>query len=518
MIDTYDIPKSNLSQEDISELREKAKSDLYFFAKGILGFDWLVPQIHMPLCQILEDYANWEEFKNRVKVTLPRGWLKTTVCSCSYPIWRAINNPNVRILLTQNTYSNATAKLRRIKSMFEGNQLFKALFPEILPDSSCTWKSDSLCVKRDRGYDESTFEAAGVGTQVTSRHYDLIIEDDTVAPEDDDVDSQVACPSRGDIEKAIGWHKLAIPLLNNPAKDQILVVGTRWAEDDLLEYIEKEEGDITTSYSREARENNVCVYPERFDERTLNVIERGLGPYMFAALYMNQPLRAANMIFDRRSIMFYETEPRDLAVYTTMDLACDPENVKKPEPDFSVVMTCGKSLITGRVYVLDYWRKRANPGEVIDALFSHYNKWHPLKVGVEAVAYQSTLQYWIKERQALENLFFEVIGITHGKRSKNERILGLQPPIFAGTLHIRSWMTELVNELLAFPLGAYDDIIDALSMQIEFWNAIQVSSDTYDAPFDEDPFSLQGAINSIQKRKERPKGFPWDVLSTERVA
>ena len=58
------------------KLRRKAESDFYFFARGILGFDWLVPHIHKDLCRLLQDQEN-----TRALIMLPRGWLKTTISS-----------------------------------------------------------------------------------------------------------------------------------------------------------------------------------------------------------------------------------------------------------------------------------------------------------------------------------------------------------------------------------------------------------------------------------------------------
>ena len=125
---------SKLELSDLDGLREVCKGDLYVFAKGILQHDWLVPHVHRPLCRLLELYngydeslappmieywrvlsnpvlelsleRRWDIFLNGLKralIVLPRGWLKTTVCSVSYPMWRAVRDPNIRVLLTQNT-------------------------------------------------------------------------------------------------------------------------------------------------------------------------------------------------------------------------------------------------------------------------------------------------------------------------------------------------------------------------------------------------------------------------------
>ena len=461
-----------LTAAELNTFRHRAMNDLYFFAKGVLRFDWLDAEIHLPLCRLLEDYNN----NNRMRITLPRGWLKTTLCSQAYPIWRAIRDPNIRILLTQNTFTNAVAKLRVIKLAFEDNVLFQMLFPELMPTARCTWKGESLCINRPRAFNESTFEAAGVRTQLTSRHYDIIIEDDTVAPDYNELGEQNICPTKEDIDLAIGWHRLAVPLLNAPMDSQILVVGTRWFEKDLLSWIEENQKNYK-GYTRASLEtdgrpdpNGTPVYPKRFGKAVLDDIKSSVGPYLFSCLYMNMPVRTGDMVFNLDSIRYYEEEPiiTRLINYTTIDPAGDPE-LTKGKPDYNVVLTCGKDLISGRVYVLDYSRKKCNPGEVITDLFRQVRKWNPVKVAVESVAYQGTLQYWIKEKMREEDMYFHIEGYTHGKRQKNARIMGLQPMLVAGKLLFRRNMVDLVNELTSFPNGANDDILDALASQLPYW-------------------------------------------------
>lgn len=505
----------SLSKEEINFLRKKCFEDLYFFAKAVLGFDWLDVDVHLPLCRILESYH-----KNpRVKIVLPRGWLKTTLCSQAYPVWRAIRNPNIRVLLTQNTFTNSVQKFRVIRDVYERNILFRLLFPELLPTDSCVWKSESLCQNRPKAFDESTFEAAGVRTQVTSRHYDLIIEDDTVAPDYNELGEQNVCPTKEDIEMAIGWHRLALPLLNSPLESQILVVGTRWFEKDLLSWIDENEKYV--SYSRAMLETNgvadmqgAPVYPKRFNSAVIEQLKAGYGPYLFSCLCMNQPVRSTEMIFNPDWFTYYEEEPQlsDLVCYTTVDVAGDPEETKG-NPDYNTVVTTGKSLVTGRIYVLGYFRKRCNPGEVIDAIFKHVRQWHPLKVGIESVAYQGTIQYWIRERMRKENYFFFVEGFTHGKREKNARIMGLQPVISSGNLLIRKQMVDLVNELIAFPNGAYDDIIDGLSSQIKMW-AMTRSKQEIKAERASDPFDFNSVLAEIQNKHRENLSPPFDMLAT----
>ena len=556
-----DVKTVQFPPDKLKRLRKKAMGNMYFFAKGVLGYDFMDEVIHRPLCRILELYDGYdetleppiEEYREalldlidrhcatkqlvwapevieeriqdaltngvkKAKFTLPRGWLKTTTCSISYPMWRSIRDSNVRVLLAQNTFTNAVSKLASIKGQWETNEILRAMFPELLPGPQSTWKSESLCLMRKGAFAESTYEACGIQTQVTSRHYDLIIEDDTVAPGSEDLTEDVAVPPPEDIAKAIGWHKLTIPLLVNPGMGQNLVVGTRWAERDILSYIDEKEPHYW-SVERACREDSrgrestsgVVQYQSRFSEKVLVGIESTMGPYMFAALYRNKPMSSADMTFKPEWIRYYDNEPRDLTVYTTIDLATDPATAKGAKIDFNVVLTTGKCLQTGTIYVLDVWRERANPREVIDEIMRQHTCWNAIRTGCESVAYQASLLYWLRERQSEDNDWFAVEGITHGKRSKGSRIQGLQPLFSAGKILLRHHQQSVVKELLAFPMGEFDDVIDCLSMQSKFWQMTRSKDEIIEKAKLTDPLCVDNVLAELRARGLPKKGFPFDV-------
>ncbi len=497
------------SKQFIKELRELADESFYFFCKAVLGFDWLEARIHKDLCLMLQEPEN-----RRVRVLVPRGWLKSTICSIAYPMWRATKDPLFRCLLVQNTFTNACAKLQVIKGTFERNVLFRSMYPELLPDKTCTWKAEKLAVRRSKELDACTFEAAGCGTQVTSRHYNLIIEDDTVAPDISDMREISVCPTQEGVEKAIGWHRLAQPLLVNQKTDQILVVGTRWFEKDLLSWVYDNEPRYKNFEIDIEDENGDPRWPERFDREVLDTLKDGLGIYMYNCLYHNKPTRSEDMIFKEEWFRYYETDPTRLMVYTTVDPSGDPED-SKGVPDFNVVLTAGKDVVSGKIYVLDYSQERCNPGRLVNLIFEHVRKWNPVKVGIEAVAYQKSLNYWVREKMREKSKFFSIESITHNRRSKNARIMGLQPVFESGSLFIRSWMSALRNELLSFPYGSEDDIADALSMQLGLW--AMTSSVKAEKEKEPDDFTLESAIQELRGRHKAPSGV-GDVLFVDKFA
>lgn len=507
--------QKELSQDSIKQLAQKGRDSLFFLAKAILGFDRFDKEIHKPMCDMLQNYGE----NTRNVLILPRGWYKSTLATIAYPIWRAINRPEVRILLVQNTYTNACGKLAAIKQIFESNDLFKLLYPEILPDNECKWSSDAATVKRKGAYPEATWEAAGTGTQKTGQHYDLIIEDDTVSPSKDNLTGAMMQPTEAEIEKAIGWFKLASPLLIEPVDSQRVVVGTRWAENDLLGYIidnHPEYNVITRAVKEKDGKPDVegeIQWPERFSQPVLDSLQVDLGPYMYSALYMNYPCSATNQVFQRAWINYYQTLQRDLIYCTAVDLA-SAEKEQASDPDYNVVMTCALNPKNGHVYLVHYTRERMSPSSVINCIFDHYRSYKPVKVIIEGIGYQRTIKHWIEQKQRHNNQMFWIDLITGHKMSKVDRIRGLQPFFASNRIFIRPDHQDFERELLAFPKAAHDDLPDTMSMMLDFFNTTTALTEADKSDrLERNPRSVDLIINEIKNRKKVPHGYDMGILS-----
>lgn len=510
---------ASLSDDEISWIKSLSKQNFYFFAKFVLDYpfetSWLQPHIHKPICDALQDWKT----NTRICCVLPRSWLKSTVCSVYYPIWRGVCDPNVRVLIVQNTAPNAEKKLAAIRGQFETNALLRLLFPEVLPDASCVWATKAICLKRTLAHPESTVETAGTRSKTVSRHYDVIIEDDTVAPDFDELGENNLCPSKDDIDLAIGFHKLAYALLVDFSSSQQIIVGTRWFEKDLISWNASHEKSYLR-IERACRETNgqsdrdgEVTYPERFPSEVLEDLEEAFGTYLFSCLYLNNPLSSTDMVFQKEWIKHYDTVPRHLICYTLVDPAgggLQPTAKKKArsDPDFNVVMTVGKDTKQGGLYVLEYDRFRGSPSQLISSIFRQQKRWSSLQVGIEGVQYQATLDHWVKEHMRRTNQFFHVV-MLKAVRAKEIRIRALQPLFQAGAVFTRTHHTELHMELEAFPLGAHDDTIDALSMVLQLASLSDLRMKEEDST-ELAPNSLEEALHDLDISR---KADPNDVIS-----
>jgi len=218
--------------EKIRLMRINSLGSLYWFIKGALKRKRLTDNLHKPWCRSLER----EHIKDVYE--LPRDHFKSTICSEGFPMWRALpfstrdedgfrklgygdefirfmrrmHRQESRNLLVAENVTNAAKLGSRISWHYESNAIFRCLFPEIIPNSSCVWSAYSLHHRLAPGtgsHGEGTFDFLGVGGALQSRHYDgLCVQDDLVG--------RKAIESISIMEKTIEYHQLLPGAFENP--------------------------------------------------------------------------------------------------------------------------------------------------------------------------------------------------------------------------------------------------------------------------------------------------------------
>jgi hypothetical protein len=283
-----------------------SQRSLYYLCKEVLGYKDMVPHVHGPMCDFF--MSDRSRFK---QATVPRSWFKTWVMTIGGAIWLTLpdeeglfksifpfKGPNVRILLASNVIDNAARMINTIKRHWESNDRLKAAFPELIPDFNKTrWSDHCAEIKRSIKATEGTYTAVGVGGSVISQHFDWIHEDDLIYAKKDDFTGQELMPSQEDIDNAIGWHKLTFSLLVDPKRSCMFNVGTRWAPHDLIDYIQSNEEhynclELTCTKGGlwPVSSDKECLWPERYDRKTLEHIRSSQGPKIFECFPQEAPI------------------------------------------------------------------------------------------------------------------------------------------------------------------------------------------------------------------------------------
>ncbi len=468
--------------------------------------DWLTKEVHLPLCNFLQS-----PYPLKKLVELPRGFLKTTIASEYYPIWCAINNPSIRILIVQNTFDNAAKRVYNIRSIFEKHELFRALYPELIPNfnsKSVRWSNECAEVNRPTTYPEGTFEAAGIQTKITARHYDKIIEDDLVTAETSDLSEDEIAPNMEDVAKAIGWHKMATNLSIDYKTFERIQIGTRWFQEDMINYVKTKEPGYARYIMTVVDDSGKPIYPQRFDESVLEAKKEEMGTYMYATQMMLDPTPLSRMIFKPQWIRYYNVAPE------TKNILCiDPaigETKRHCDSAFIVLGGAANDLM----YVLETISGQLSPTDQIKLAFALMRKYGIRKLVVENIAFQEMLAQAMElERDRVDNkgvrinedVHFSVVRETPGgKDSKDARIKSMVPFFEFGKILLTKDMKKLEKQLREYPYGKKRDLIDDLAYCIRnaSYSKIRKKVEVYD------PNSFEAIIKSLDEKANKGES-PW---------
>lgn len=456
-----------VAAEKLELIRTKILGKFAYFVEAMIDPEFYDDEFHCELCDFMQNAGH------KKLVVLPRTFLKTTIAAQLYALWRATKDTSIRVLITSNTTPNAQKTVHSIRGIVEGNKLYQLLFPEVIPNFGKTrWSDSCACLRRPVDFPEGTFEAAGVGSNIIRRHFNIIIEDDTVAPKKDELTGQEAMPTREDIEKAVGFHKLTIPLLINEF-DERIVIGTRWASYDLINYVKKNES--FAEFDKKCTKEDGKPRYKKFSLSRLKDIREGLSSAMFSSLYLNTPLAKEDMSFNPDWIVYYEEGevPEEGVCIVTIDPADPPTG--KAGQDYTAIVCC-KHTKKG-IYVKKYKRERVSDKKMIDLAFRMAVEEDAVKIRIETNRYPH-LEAAFKEAMAQKGLHY-IIETVKGKINKEVRIKNRLSPLFEnGVIKLRKNMGALEEEMFTFPKGEHDDIIDALSWQIDRYIPREYKSDS----------------------------------------
>lgn len=142
-------------------------------------------------------------------------------------------------------------------------------------------------------------------------------------------------------------------------------------------------------------------------------------------------------------------------------------------------------------------RKKMLPDEIIEEVFRLHKKWGGT-VGMEDVQYQKMLILETRKQMSLRNHFFTLIEIK-ARGEKESRIRAtLQPRYESQTVYHHKSMADLEYELISFPNGMNDDVIDSESMAVSLLSPhTKGEGQSYAFPKQENKSDLDELFNPV---------------------
>lgn len=501
--------------ETSQKMRARGKADLAYFVEVILGYGKHIPyrkHAHDHLCRIAQGTTGCPEIDSGpvIKLLLPRGWGKTSAITVGLTIHRLVLDPNCSTLICNERVETAQAYLSEIKSHFTNNELFRSLYPELIPepdDPNARWSETKINVRRSTGRKEPSVFVIGVGGTVTGMHPDYIVVDDMISRE------AAENARRGSwqiMEEVNRWTHTLEALLSSSELPghRITFIGTRWFFNDCYDHLDvyfggehpirewmialpveggkklslpvRRQGNLV-SFTRAAIEDGQASFPEKWDMDKMAQMQVG-DPVLFSANMLNNPASDATATFKPDWIKPYSwldqntlTYITPLGVKTALQLASldivflvDPGgfgSVKSTGDRMRAAIIALGHTPTGELIVLEAWSEKDTYVAAQKQVVSLAKRYRPRKIAIETGA-QQIVFYHDTRRLLLEAGIVTAMEElkTEGK-NKDDRILQLESFFQRGVIYIGvgAAFTELRTQLAHFPRTARRDLLDALA-------------------------------------------------------
>lgn len=477
--------------------RELAKRRLVFFALMFYP-DYKPTAVHHDICRRLERFVEAIERGEspRLMIAMPPRHGKSLLASDIFPSWVLGRHPEWAIIAASHTQSLPIEFSRNIRDRINDNE-YRALFPKT------ALRKDSQAVDAWKLTEGGGYIAAGVGVAINGKGMTIGIADDLIK---DALEAQ----SEKVRDNTYAWYQTVFRLRLAPAGG-ILLIGTRWHDNDVQgrelsaeEMLRKEgvpeaelEGWDVVSYpalatdneyltsdgkifvnstpppdepdARVLRKKDEALHPERYNRAALMKLKHRMSSQEWSALYQQNPTPDDGDFF-KRSDFRYRRLTRDywltMRRFITFDFAISTRTSAK---DYTVggVFALGPNR---DLYLLDVVRGRWKTQSIVQNIVQLVLKYQPeVFAGERGQIYEAV---WPLVREALNKedvylSFDETLVPLTDKEVRARPLQGLTQVhklIFSYDGEERPEIyTDVERELLRFPNGTNDDIVDMLA-------------------------------------------------------
>lgn len=395
----------------------------------------------------------------RLMIFMPPRHGKSMLASEFFPSWYLGRNPGRQIIHATYGQELADDFGRKVRNLLRSD-LYRAIFPGV------ELSEDSTAAARFHTTSKGVYHAVGVGGASTGRGAHLLLIDDPIKGRSE-AESDTVRRQLKDWYASVAYTRLM-------PGGAIVVIQTRWHEDDLAGWILREhqaEGWEVLSLPAINYETGEALWPEAYPVHRLQQIKEVLPPRDWEALYQQRPRAGTGGEFKRNWIQHYDDiNPRDLSVV----MVVDPAAGKQDRHDYTTAWVIGLGP-DDNYYVLDVVRDRLNLTERADMVFRLHRKWKPVEVRYERYGMMADVEYLRQEMNRRTYRF--ALREVGGQASKQDRIRRLVPlfetnrvwmphrmPYTGADGKTRDLIEEFIEEeFLAFPVAQHDDMLDALA-------------------------------------------------------
>ena len=268
----------------------------------------------------------------------------------------------------------------------------------------------------------------------------------------------------------------AVPSLD-PKKGKIIVIGTPQHQRCMVEVLKEMKGWVNMHFAPDL-DKNVALWEDwqpiaKLLQKKEELESIGRAS-VFYREYMCQIVGDEDQLFQEKYIQYHDyelkidkagkhyLENKDNEIPVNVFMGVDPASSVRKTADYSVIMPVAVDENNNR-YILQYYRQRATPMQLAESIIEYFKIFKPVKVRVESVGYQEMLREYLKQRCDEEKIFISGLEIKESPRtSKSSRLETMQPYFAQKKMYMLKTMDELRDELLLYPRGKHDDLLDGL--------------------------------------------------------
>jgi hypothetical protein len=402
-------------------------------------------------------------------IIVPRGFSKTTLLN-GINLYELCVDGTIFNCYISSTATHAETQLGNVKFELETNTKLHIAYGNLVPDKSDPerWTNDQLQLLNG-----GILIARGRGGQVRGLNYrarrpnritiddiedEKSIKSPLIRKETSDWFYASVMPAGNEMAGAVGDAEMQKPL-------QVNNLGTLLGPECLVMDLSNDLDFNTVRFGSVVDDETMLwdyKQPRHVYEQKRAAASRNGKLAQFVREY-DSLIRVSDESIFPAVFIYQPTTRADMAAVAQ---ALDPAISGRPGADHCALVTVGRRLSDGALWILDEWGGIGKtPREVIDQYFLNYAKWQPTHSGIEAQQYQAALVHLMREEMMRRNVVFNITPIVQGKDDrKDDRIIGVLSPRYMNGFirHLRP-LPGLEGNLNDWPNGK-KDYADAASM------------------------------------------------------
>lgn len=386
---------------------------------------------------------------DRLMIFMPPRHGKSELASRRFPAWFIGKNPEKQIITASYGADLATDFGRDVRNIVASGE-YSRLFPTRLSeDSRAAYRWNT-----DRG---GSYVAVGVGGGITGRGADIALIDDPFK-------DRAEADSETIRERVKAWYQSTLYTRLMPG-GAVILIQTRWHEDDLagwlLEQAERG-GDQWDVLELPAEQGGEALWPEWYPIEALHRIKAAIGPREYSALYQQKPQPDEGTYFKREWFKWYREVPAHTARFMAGDFA-----VTEDGGDFTEI---GVVAIDPNddMYVapeLGWWSGQTSADKWIDALLDLARAHRPDIFVSEKGVIKNAVEPFLQKRSRERGIYVSHEWLPHiGDKPTNARAFQARAANGKVYLPDNDVGHRILAQLLAFPAGKHDDVVDVLGL------------------------------------------------------